>query len=389
MARRPLKITAVSSSRADYAHLYWPLRAMQDHPDLDPELILFAAHLSPEFGHTGVAAKADGFRVRAELECLLSSDTDTGMAKTIGLATLSLADELSRDRPDMLLLIADRYEMLAAASVALALRLPMAHIEGGEVSLGAIDDAVRNALTKMAHLHLTPHEEATRRVLAMGEESWRVTTVGAPSLDALNHMQLLSPEAIQAELDLAPGNPAVVAWHPLTLATDTNCETDALFEALDLLAPELEGPVVLCFPNADAGARAIVQRARRWCENRPTARLFTNLEPRIYFSLLNHAAIMLGNSSSGIMESASFRLPCVNVGKRQSGRLMAPNIIDVAAQAGDIAAAVRKAISPVFRQTLSNLTNPYGVGTAGPAIARALAAAPTGHKLIEKVPTPV
>ncbi len=393
MADSPRKITVISSSRADYAHLIWPLRAMQNEPQLDPELILFGAHLSPEFGRTGIAARQAGFQVRAELECLLSSDTDTGMAKTIGLATLSLADELSHDRPDMLLLIADRYEMLAAASVALALRLPMAHIEGGEVSAGAIDDAVRNALTKMAHLHLTPHQQASARVIAMGEEPWRVTTVGAPSLDALNHTPLLSAAQLAATLSLPTQAlsvaPLVVAWHPLTLAADTNCETEALFAALDQFMPSFQGPLVFCFPNADAGSRHIIERAGRWCERHASARLYTNLAPLEYFSLLSRAGAIVGNSSSGIMESASFKLPCVNIGRRQQGRLMAANVIDVEPNQPQILAAMDRALSEPFAAGLKELENPYGQGTAGTAIAKVLAAAPSSDILLNKVPTPV
>ncbi len=176
------RIAVITTSRADYSHLYWPLVELSQRPDIDLGVIALGAHLSPEFGMTAREIEKDGFPLVARIECLLSSDTDVGMAKTIGLATLSLADALSAWRPDLMLLIADRYEMLAPASVALALRIPVAHIEGGEVSQGAIDDAVRNALTKLAHIHFTSTETARRRVIAMGEEPWRVHHAGAPSL---------------------------------------------------------------------------------------------------------------------------------------------------------------------------------------------------------------
>src|SRR5437588_1458315 len=169
------KVAVVTTSRADYSHLYWPLRDLSAHPKVDLKLIALGSHLSPEFGHTLREIQKDGFPVSAQIECLLSSDSDVGMAKTIGVAMLSLADCLGQMRPDILLLIADRYEMLAPAAVALALRIPIAHIEGGEISEGAIDDAVRNALTKMSHIHFTSTVEARRRIIAMGEEPWRVT----------------------------------------------------------------------------------------------------------------------------------------------------------------------------------------------------------------------
>src|ERR1700691_2104974 len=185
-------IAVVTSSRADYSHLYWPLHDLSRHQEVDLKLIVLGAHLSPQFGETVREIEKDGFPIAARLECLLSSDSDVGMAKTLGLAVLSLADTLAQMRPDLLLLIADRYEMLAPASVALTLRIPVAHIEGGEISEGAIDDQVRNAITKLAHLHFTSTETARARVVSMGEESWRVLRAGAPSLDHLRRSTLLT-----------------------------------------------------------------------------------------------------------------------------------------------------------------------------------------------------
>src|SRR5277367_1260238 len=224
-------IAVVTTSRADYSHLYWPLKDLQAHPDVDLKVIALASHLSPEFGSTVREIEADGFPIAAKLECLLSSDTDIGMAKSIGLGVLSLADTLGQMRPDLLLLIADRYEMLAPASVALALRIPIAHIEGGEISEGAIDDAVRNALTKMSHIHFTSTHNARDRVIAMGESFWRVHRAGAPSLDHLRKQTLLKRADLEMRLDLKLGCPTIlVAYHPVTINRDTLSETDALFE---------------------------------------------------------------------------------------------------------------------------------------------------------------
>ena len=226
-------IAVVTTSRADYSHLYWPLHDLSQHPDVELKLIVLGAHLSPQFGETVREIEKDGFPIAARLECLLSSDTDLGMAKTLGLAVLSLADLLAQMRPDLLLLIADRYEMLAPAAVALTLRIPVAHIEGGEVSEGAIDDAVRNALTKMSHIHFTSTEGARARVIAMDEEPWRVHRAGAPSLDHLRRSRLLGrqelEEKLQVDLRIAP---YLVAYHPVTLLRDTTQEADALFAAL-------------------------------------------------------------------------------------------------------------------------------------------------------------
>src|SRR3954467_14706042 len=224
------KVAVVTTSRADYSHLYWPLRDLSAHPQVDLKLIALGSHLSPEFGRTVRQIESDGFHIEARIECLLSSDSDVGMAKTIGLATLSLADTLGQLRPDILLLIADRYEMLAPASVALALRIPIAHIEGGEISEGAIDDAVRNALTKMSHLHFTSTIRARQRVIAMGEEEWRVHRAGAPSLDHLRRRTLFTRDEIESRLQLGLQRPTIlVLYHPVTIVRDTVQEADALF----------------------------------------------------------------------------------------------------------------------------------------------------------------
>ena len=312
-----MKIAVVTTSRADYSHLHWPLKELDGHPDVDLKLIVLGSHLSPEFGRTVSEIERDGFAVAASLECLLSSDSDTGMAKSIGVAVLSLADCLAAMRPDVLLLIADRYEMLAPASVALALRIPIAHIEGGEISRGAIDDAVRNALTKMSHIHFTSTDGARRRVIALGEEPWRVHRAGAPSIDHLRKSKLLSKAEIEQTLQIDLSIPtAVVAYHPVTLLDDTNAEAEELFSALVRIPHQL----IFCHPNADAGSRDLRERMRSFLAERGSGRLFVNLPAMQYWSLLRHADLMIGNSSSGIMETASFTLPTINVGMRSSSR---------------------------------------------------------------------
>ena len=267
-------IAVVTTSRADYSHLYWPLHDLAHHPEVNLKLIVMGPHLSPEFGHTIQEIECDGLQIAARIECLLSSDTDVGMAKTIGLATLSLADCLGEIRPDLLLLIADRYEMLAPASVALALRIPIAHIEGGEVSEGAIDDAVRNALTKMSHVHFTSTCAARDRVIAMGEEEWRVHRAGAPSIDHLSRDTLYTREQLEKLLHTELKHPsAVVAYHPVTIARDTTREADELFAALQ----ELPGQILFCYPNADAGSRELSERTRQFLERNSDAQMFVNL----------------------------------------------------------------------------------------------------------------
>jgi UDP-hydrolysing UDP-N-acetyl-D-glucosamine 2-epimerase len=375
------KIAVVTTSRADYSHLYWPLRELSAHPDVDLKIIVMGAHLSPEFGSTVQEIEKDGLHIDARVECLLSSDTDVGMAKTIGVATLSLADIFGQMRPDLLLLIADRYEMLAPASVALALRIPIAHIEGGEVSEGAIDDAVRNALTKMSHIHFTSTDAARDRVIAMGEEAWRVHRAGAPSLDHLRRDTLFTREQIESRLKVGLKHPTVlVAYHPVTLARNTVREADALFEALE----NLQDQILFCYPNADAGSRNLIERARVFAASRDGAHVFVNLDALTYWSLLKQVDALVGNSSSGIMETASFALPTVNVGLRQQGRDRARNVIDAAPEVRAILKAIATAKSPDFRRGLQGITNPYGEGVASEKIVEVLTTVPLGEELLLK-----
>jgi UDP-N-acetylglucosamine 2-epimerase (non-hydrolysing)/GDP/UDP-N,N'-diacetylbacillosamine 2-epimerase (hydrolysing) len=383
MSRR---IAVVTSSRADYGHLYWPLKEIEAHPELELDLLVFGAHLSPLFGNTVELIERDGFEIGTKIECLDPEDSDTAMARTIGNAIGPMADYLDAHRPDLLLIIADRYEMLAPASVALAMRIPIAHIEGGDISEGAVDDAVRNALTKMSHLHFTPTQDARRRVLAMGEEAWRVTWSGAPSLDHLRRSDIPGRDALQATLGRSLGDDVcVVAYHPVTLHQNTTDEADSLMQAL----AEWTGQIVFCFPNADAGRNLLIERSRAFCESRSDASLHVNLDHLSYWALLENATLMIGNSSSGIMESASLKLPCIDIGDRQQGRTRAANIVHADADTGAIVAAMGQAADPAFIGALGNLENPYGDGHAAERIVNGLATAPSRDILLTKRALPL
>jgi len=379
-------IAVVSSSRADYGHLYWPLRDLSETDSVDLRIVALGPHLSPEFGHTGQQIENDGFAIRARVECLLSSDSDIGMAKTIGVAVLGLADLFGAMRPDLLLLIADRYEMLAPAAVALALRIPIAHIEGGEVSEGAIDDAVRNALTKMSHIHFTSTHAARQRVIEMGEEEWRVHRAGAPSLDHLRRRSLLTREEVETRLQVDLSSPPVlVAYHPVTLARDTTEEADALFAALEAVPEQL----LFCYPNADAGSRALIDRTKAFLASKGRGALYTNLDAITYWSLLRQAEMLVGNSSSGIMETASFALPTVNVGMRQQGRERARNVLDAPANKESVLQAMETARTEQFRRSLKGMANPYGDGRASEKIVQVLTTVPLTRDLLIKRQRPL
>lgn len=373
------KIVAITSSRADYSHLYWPLKLLEQDPKINLTVLCFGPHLSPEYGDTWKQVKQDGFSQVKTIECLLSSDTDIGMAKSLGLAILGIADFLAELKPDLMLIIADRYEMLAPANVALTLRIPIAHIEGGDVSEGAIDDAVRNALTKMSHIHFTPTEKAKQRVLAMGEEPWRVHQSGAPSLDHLRRSEIPNKAVIGEKFKIS-GRLIVVAYHPVTLYEDSTQEQKALFDALSLR----EENIVFCFPNADAGSHKIMLKAQVFCKNNQHAQIHTNLPAHIYWGLLQQAHLMIGNSSSGIMETASLKLPAINIGIRQKGRERAENIIDVNPDCDQINNAIEQALSEDFIQSIQNVINPYGDGHAAEKISQILSELEINEKLIFK-----
>jgi UDP-N-acetylglucosamine 2-epimerase (non-hydrolysing)/GDP/UDP-N,N'-diacetylbacillosamine 2-epimerase (hydrolysing) len=372
------KIAVVTSSRADYAHLRWLLHDLSRQPQVDLQVIALGPHFSPQFGRTVQEIPAKDI---VNVESLLDSDSDVGMAKTIGVATIGLADALDRLRPDILLLIADRYEMLAPASVALALRIPIAHVEGGEVTFGAIDDAVRNAITKMSHLHFACTRKAGERIARMGEEPWRITFSGSLSLDHLRRERLLKREQVEKKLGLRITDQSILCiHHPVTLMQNTVEETSEVFAALH----NLNRPVIFIYPNADAGSREIIRRAEKFAAAQDGSRVLVNLDHRTYLSLLSNVGVLLGNSSSGVIESTSLGIPVVNVGIRQRGREHAANVIDAAAERKAIRRAIDRALSSKFRNSIQGLESPYGDGRASQIISRTLMRTPIGSKLLFK-----
>lgn len=377
----PRRIAVLTTSRADWGHLVWPLRRLQEDVRLEPLLIVAASHLEDRFGSTIDAIRRDGFEPDALIPCLAEGDSPGSMARTLADLSSGLVGVLESLRPDMMLLIADRYEMLAPASIATALGIPIAHVEGGEISEGALDQQVRDALTKLSHLHLVPHDEAAARVRSLGEDAWRVQVTGAPSLDHLRWSDLPSIDRVQEHvgIDLSTA-PLVVSMHPVTLQPDPVADAVALVTALD----RVDHPVVFCFPNADTGHERIIGLAEAFCDDRDDAVLHRHIDHLQYWTLLRHAAALVGNSSSGIMETPAIGIPCVNIGDRQRGRLRAANVIDVDPIADRILAGIAKAVDPSFTATFTGLVNPYGDGDAGHRIAEAIASAPPAADLLRK-----
>jgi UDP-hydrolysing UDP-N-acetyl-D-glucosamine 2-epimerase len=375
-------VAVITVARSDYGILVPVLRRITTTPGLRLHLIAAGMHLSPEFGLTVREIERDGFEIADRVEMLLSSDTPEGQAKSMGLGVLGFAQAYGRQRPDIVVALGDRAEMHAAVLAALPFKIPVAHIHGGELSFGAIDDSLRHSITKLSHLHFVATEEYAARVRQMGEEPWRVVVSGAPALDNVAALVLLSREQLEAKIGLRlEPSPLLVTYHPVSLEFERAAEqADELLAALD----GLEAPIVFTKPNADAGGRAVLEKIAAWVKDRPRCVLVDNLGTQAYFSLMRIAMAMVGNSSSGLIEAPSFRLPVVNIGTRQDGRCRAANVIDCPCERAAIWAAVRRALTPEFRNPLANLVNPFGTGQAAEAIVERLRTVELNDRLLRK-----
>ncbi|OGV74957.1 MAG: UDP-N-acetyl-D-glucosamine 2-epimerase, UDP-hydrolysing [Lentisphaerae bacterium RIFOXYB12_FULL_65_16] len=375
------RIGVITFARSDYSSCLPILSALTAAQDMRLLLIVGGAHLAPEFGRTVGQIEADGFPIADRIEMLVASDTASGTVKSVGLGLLGLADSLTRLQPEILLMVGDRMELLAAATAALALRIPVAHVSGGDETEGALDNQVRHAVSKMSHLHFVAMQAHADRLRQMGEEPWRITVTGDPALDLLRSLRLLSRAELAAHLGIALTPPVIaVCHHPTTLSVGSNAEIAAVLDALG----RFQGTFVLTQPNPDPGNQAILERMRGFAAAHPTSVLCQSLGQLRYYSLLACADVMVGNSSSGIWEAPSFELPVVNIGDRQAGRLRAANVIDVPVDCNAIATALGRALDPAFRNSLRGLRNPYGDGHASARIVEALRQCTGGPGLLRK-----
>ena len=363
-------IAAVTVGRSDFG-IYLPvLRQIEADPELRLQLIVAAAHLSPEFGLTINEVIAQGFQVDYQVPMLLSGDSPEQIAKSTGLGVMGFSGAYAALHPDILLVIGDRFEMLAAVLAAVPFKIPIAHIHGGEVTHGAMDDAFRHSITKCSHLHFATTVEHARRIVQLGEHPQRVFVSGAPGLDNLNAMELLDREELSRRLGIPLETPPLlVTYHPETLRYEqTAANIDELLAALEAIPL----PIVFTKPNADTNGRIVTERIAAFVKRRGDSWLFDNLGTQTYFSLMRCAAAMVGNSSSGIIEAASFKLPVVNVGIRQQGRPCSGNVVHVPNDRQAIASAVSAVLGEEFRGRMSNLVNIYGDGRAAETIVNQL-----------------
>jgi UDP-hydrolysing UDP-N-acetyl-D-glucosamine 2-epimerase len=360
------KIGIVSVGRSDYG-IYLPiLRHIQSDADLKLILYVSGMHLSPDFGLTARMIEADGFEIGERVEMLLSSDSPEGIAKSIGLGIIGFSQAFHRTRPDILVVLGDRFDMYTAALTALPFKIPVAHIHGGEVTSGALDDALRHSMTKLSHLHFVSTEIYRQRVEQLGEEPWRIVVSGAPGLDHLHSLEFLSKPEIELRYGVRLDQPPLlVTFHPVTLEFEqVEWQIGELLAALD----EIALPVIFTLPNADTGNSVIRRKIAEFTATREKAWDIDNLGTQGYFSMMKVARMMVGNSSSGIIEAPSFRLPVVNIGTRQNGRVKAGNVVDTGYTRNEIMQAIHTALEPGYLRSLENLENPYGDGHASEKI---------------------
>lgn len=377
---RQWEIGVVTGSRADYGLLYHVLREIEASPALNLRLFVTGMHLAPEFGATWKVIEADGFPIEQKVDLLVSGDNHVAVTKSVGLGVIGFADAFHHCRPDLVLVLGDRFEILAAVQACLIARIPIAHIAGGDTTEGAFDEGIRHAITKMAHLHFVTNEESASRVRQMGENPAHIHNVGSPGVDYIQNCKLLTRDELSAKTGIVFGpKNLLVTFHPATLDAGSQSEQmNELLEALDSLGPETG--LIFTMPNADTDGRALMEQLKQYVATRPNARAFTSMGQLNYLSALSHVDAVVGNSSSGLYEAPSLKIPTVNIGDRQKGRLQATSIINCTADKEAIAGAIQQA----FRMDTSTTSNPYGEGGSAKKIADILAALPDPASLLQK-----
>lgn len=361
------KICIVTGTRADYGILSGLMRLIDQDPAMKLQIVATNMHLSPEYGMTVEEIEKDGFRVDRRVEMLLSSDTPTGTVKSMGLASIGFADAFEQLAPDIIVILGDRYEMLAAASAALIFGIPVAHLHGGEITEGAYDDAIRHAITKLSYYHFTSTEEYRRRVIAMGEEPWRVFYAGSPAVDAISRFDPMPLADLEGSLGVKLDDDfLLVTFHPVTMQPgEGERQTRALLEALDETvmkdADYTKIKVLFTMPNSDTDGRSVARIIREWCDrNAGRALAVTSLGRDRYYSALAHCAAVVGNSSSGLIEAPSFGVPTLDIGDRQKGRAAGNTVTHCEAGEKAIASGLRHVLSEDTRnQCRLSGVNPY------------------------------
>lgn len=366
--KKKKKICIITGTRAEYGLFYPLLKKIKVDGQLELQICVSGMHLSPEFGLTYKVIENDGFEVNEKVEMLLSSDTEVGVTKSIGLGIIGFADTLNRLKPDLLILLGDRFETLAAAITALIARIPIAHLYGGELTEGVIDEAIRHSITKMSILHFVSTEEYKRRVIQLGEEPDRVFNVGALGIDNIKNLKLLKKDELERELNIKFGKRNVlVTFHPVTL--EKNTAENQFGELLGALDQFKDLKIIFTKPNSDPNGRVLIKYIDEYVSSNPDRAVsFVSMGQLNYLSAIQHVDVVLGNSSSGIIEVPSLGKPTVNIGDRQKGRIKAESVIDCKPQKASIVKSLEKAFTPEFSEFCKTVKNPYGDGNSAEVI---------------------
>ena len=377
------RIGVVTSTRADYGILRPVLKLIDADELLELWLYVTGTHLVEQFGNTIEEIQADGFPIQERIPCWVDGDSPFGINQMMALAIKNFGESFSNTRPDILLVLGDRFEIAAVVSSAVPFNIPIAHIGGGESTVGAIDEVFRHAITKMSHIHFPATEKYANRLIHMGEEPWRVFLTGAPSLDNIQQTQPYSLQEFETIFGIALSySTLLVTYHPVTRIFEHTAENfDHLLAALSQID---DHQILFTYPNTDTAGEIIIERIQHFLKNHPQASGVPSLGSKGYFTVLRHAKAMIGNSSSGILEAASFELPVVNIGDRQLGRTQAENVINVPEETNAIADGIAQALSIEFRESLRGMKNPYGGGNAAPKIVEALKSIELGDRLLYK-----
>jgi len=366
------KICVFTGTRAEYGLLYWLIKAIQDDELLDLQLVASGMHMSQEFGLTYKQIEKDGFFINKKIEILLSSDSAIGISKSIGLGVISFAECLDELKPDILIVLGDRFEVFSVVTAAMINRIPVAHFHGGESTEGLIDEPIRHSVTKMSHLHFTSTEIYRNRVIQLGEQPDTVFNVGALGIESINKLKLLN----RKDFELAINRPlsklnVLVTFHPVTLESfSSEVQFKELLTSLDMLEECL---LIFTKANADTDGRIINSLIDEYVLKNPQKAIaFTSMGQLRYLSALQYVDIVVGNSSSGLLEAPSFKIPTINVGDRQRGRVVGDTIIDCSPESGSINDAIKKALSKEFKESIKHSKNPYGEGNPSELVIKIL-----------------
>lgn len=366
------KMCVVTGTRAEYGLLYWLMKEIQTADNLELQVIVTGMHLSSEFGLTYQQIESDGFVIDEKVEMLLSSDSEVGIAKSMGLAMIGFADALERLNPDMMIVLGDRFEIFSCVSTATVAKIPIVHIHGGETTEGAYDESFRHSISKMSHLHFTSTDEYRRRVIQLGEQPDRVFNVGAIGIDNIKKMRLLDRTEFEKSIDFSLGNRnLLITFHPATLETGA---AEEQFSSLLAVLDELDDThLIFTKANADTGGRIINSMIDKYVATRETAVSFISLGRLRYLSAMQFVDGVVGNSSSGLIEAPSFKIGTVNIGDRQKGRVRALSIIDCEPTVKDIRGAITVLFSREFKKEIYGMESPYGEGLASYKIMKVIA----------------